>query len=106
MPESLNLSNLKPAQERTDRKRVGRGLGHGAREGRVGRRHADAAARAQAAQAEEPEAPPGGPDEARRGSRIGAGDGRGLMLSWLANAWRVPELRRRLLFTAAVLAAY
>jgi large subunit ribosomal protein L15 len=29
MPESLNLSNLKPAQERTDRKRVGRGLGSG-----------------------------------------------------------------------------
>src|ERR1041385_1245470 len=28
------------------------------------------------------------------------------MLSWLANAWRVPELRRRLLFTAAVLAVY
>ena len=28
------------------------------------------------------------------------------MLSWLANAWRVPELRRRLLFTAAILAAY
>jgi preprotein translocase subunit SecY len=28
------------------------------------------------------------------------------VLSWLANAWRVPELRRRLLFTAAVLAAY
>ena len=28
------------------------------------------------------------------------------MLSWLANAWRVPELRRRLLFTAVVLAAY
>ena len=28
------------------------------------------------------------------------------MLSWLANAWRVPELRRRVLFTAAVLAAY
>ena len=28
------------------------------------------------------------------------------MLSWLANAWRVPELRRRLLFPAAVLAAY
>jgi preprotein translocase subunit SecY len=28
------------------------------------------------------------------------------MFSWLANAWRVPELRRRLLFTAAVLAAY
>ena len=28
------------------------------------------------------------------------------MLSWLANAWRVPELRRRLLFTAMVLAAY
>jgi preprotein translocase subunit SecY len=28
------------------------------------------------------------------------------LLSWLANAWRVPELRRRLLFTAAVLAAY
>ena len=25
------------------------------------------------------------------------------MLSWLANAWRVPELRRRLLFTAAML---
>src|SRR4029078_11239956 len=28
------------------------------------------------------------------------------MLSWLTNAWRVPELRRRLLFTAAVLACY
>ena len=28
------------------------------------------------------------------------------MLSWLANAWRVPELRRRLLFTGAVLALY
>src|SRR5919109_2030141 len=28
------------------------------------------------------------------------------MLSWLANAWRVPELRRRVLFTALVLAAY
>src|SRR5438445_10353271 len=29
MPESLNLSNLKPAQERKDGKRVGRGLGAG-----------------------------------------------------------------------------
>jgi large subunit ribosomal protein L15 len=29
VPESLNLSNLKPAQERKDRKRVGRGLGSG-----------------------------------------------------------------------------
>jgi len=29
MPESLNLSNLKPAQPRKDRKRVGRGLGSG-----------------------------------------------------------------------------
>ncbi len=28
------------------------------------------------------------------------------MLSWLTNAWRVPELRRRLLFTAAILALY
>jgi preprotein translocase subunit SecY len=28
------------------------------------------------------------------------------VLSWLSNAWRVPELRRRLLFTAAVLACY
>jgi preprotein translocase subunit SecY len=28
------------------------------------------------------------------------------MLSWLANAWRVPELRRRLLFTALVLSVY
>src|SRR6476659_2350574 len=28
------------------------------------------------------------------------------MLSWLANACRVPELRRRLLFTAGVLAVY
>ena len=28
------------------------------------------------------------------------------MFSWLANAWRVPELRRRVLFTAAVLAVY
>ena len=29
MPENLNLHTLKPAQERTDRKRVGRGLGSG-----------------------------------------------------------------------------
>src|SRR5215831_13139960 len=29
MPEGLNLSNLKPAQERKDRKRVGRGMGSG-----------------------------------------------------------------------------
>jgi preprotein translocase subunit SecY len=28
------------------------------------------------------------------------------VLSWLGNAWRVPELRHRVLFTAAVLAAY
>ncbi len=29
MPENLNLSNLQPAQPRTNRKRVGRGLGSG-----------------------------------------------------------------------------
>jgi large subunit ribosomal protein L15 len=29
MPEELNLSNLKPAQARRDRKRVGRGMGSG-----------------------------------------------------------------------------
>src|SRR5438132_6002165 len=28
------------------------------------------------------------------------------MLSWLANAWRVPELRRRLMFTFMILARY
>ncbi len=28
------------------------------------------------------------------------------MFGWLANAWRVPELRRRVLFTAVVLAVY
>src|SRR2546430_10940110 len=28
------------------------------------------------------------------------------MFSWLSNAWRVPELRCRLLFTAGVLAVY
>src|ERR1700758_308806 len=28
------------------------------------------------------------------------------MFAWLANAWRVPELRRRVLFTAGVLAIY
>lgn len=28
------------------------------------------------------------------------------MLSWLANAWRVPELRRRVLFTAFILGIY
>ncbi len=28
------------------------------------------------------------------------------MLSWLANAWRVPDLRRRILFTFSVLALY
>src|SRR3954466_14969385 len=28
------------------------------------------------------------------------------MFSWLANAWRVPELRRRVLFTAMILAVY
>ena len=29
MPDELNLSNLKPAQPRKDRKRVGRGMGSG-----------------------------------------------------------------------------
>src|SRR5215813_12115526 len=28
------------------------------------------------------------------------------MLTWLGNVWRVPELRRRLLFTAGMLAVY
>src|SRR5213593_1423567 len=28
------------------------------------------------------------------------------MFSWLTNAWRVPELRRRVLFTALILALY
>src|ERR687898_1652798 len=28
------------------------------------------------------------------------------MFAWLANAWRVPELRKRLLFTAFILALY
>src|SRR5215510_3046280 len=28
------------------------------------------------------------------------------MFSWLTNAWRVPELRRRLIFTAVILALY
>ncbi|HEU0305187.1 MAG TPA: preprotein translocase subunit SecY, partial [Gaiellaceae bacterium] len=28
------------------------------------------------------------------------------MFSWLSNAWRVPELRRRVLFTAMILAIY
>src|ERR671928_1071458 len=28
------------------------------------------------------------------------------MFAWLANAWRVPELRRRVLFTALILALY
>src|SRR5215218_6962804 len=28
------------------------------------------------------------------------------MFSWLANAWRVPELRRRVLFTAVIIALY
>src|SRR5437764_11868666 len=28
------------------------------------------------------------------------------MFTWLGNVWRVPELRRRLLFTAGVLAVY
>src|ERR671932_33973 len=28
------------------------------------------------------------------------------MLGWLTNAWRVPELRKRVLFTAGVLAVY
>jgi preprotein translocase subunit SecY len=28
------------------------------------------------------------------------------MFAWLANAWRVPELRRRVLFTAAILTVY
>src|SRR6478736_8342584 len=28
------------------------------------------------------------------------------MFAWISNAWRVPELRRRLLFTAGVLAVY
>src|SRR5205814_2333198 len=42
-----------------------------------------------------------------RGRRRGRARGRGVtVLSWLTNAWRVPELRRRVLFTAAILAVY
>ena len=33
-------------------------------------------------------------------------ESRGLVFSWLSNAWRVPELRRRVLFTAMILAVY
>ena len=28
------------------------------------------------------------------------------MFSWLTNAWRVPELRKRVLFTAMIIALY
>ena len=28
------------------------------------------------------------------------------MFGWLANAWRVPDLRHRVLFTAGILAVY
>ncbi len=51
-------------------------------------------------------------DGRRRGSGRRGGNGRSrrgagrVMLSWLGNAWRVPELRRRVLFTAFVLAVY
>src|SRR5205814_9077432 len=45
--------------------------------------------------------------EDREGGRHRAATSReALMLSWLANAWRVPELRRRVLFTALILALY
>ena len=43
----------------------------------------------------------------RRGGRARRAAARGRrMFSWLANAWRVPELRRRVLFTAMILALY
>ena len=95
----------RPDEEALDHR--ARRVGDGAREGRGRRRDAHAAARAQGPETEEPEAAP------RRACRKRAGRPRRptpsedrRMLSWLANAWRVPELRRRLLFTAAVLACY
>src|SRR5205814_943130 len=92
----------------------------GAREDRGRGRDGRAAARAEGQE----EAPPQGQafdgcghtgrcrgrhgERARSGrSRVRRGTPRGVdVLSWLANAWRVPELRRRVLFTAAVLALY
>src|SRR5262249_36170124 len=95
-----------------------RRLRDGAGEGRGRRRHPDAPEGAEGQEGSQAARPSRGRARGRRrrtrGGR-GAGGGRrrararerGLeLLSWLANAWRVPELRRRVLFTAAVLAAY
>ena len=46
----------------------------------------------------------GGADRAK--SLAGGRRGLAPLLSWVSNAWRVPDLRKRLLFTAAMLAAY
>src|SRR5947209_9645843 len=45
-----------------------------------------------------PRLPPPKPRQQKRRART--------VFAWLANAWRVPELRRRVLFTAGVLAVY
>src|SRR4029453_18220678 len=41
-----------------------------------------------------------------RDSTASLAGARALVLSWLANAWRVPELRKRVLFTFMILALY
>ena len=58
--------------------------------------------------AEEPEADETETEGRSRRARGRRERGRGRlgMFSWLANAWRVPELRRRVLFTAMILAVY
>ena len=90
-----------------------RRLGDRAREGRGRGRHADAAREPKVRKPKNMKRRPEGRDDRQptprteRGRGDRAGGRRGVaMLSWLANAWRVPELRRRLLFTAAILAAY
>src|SRR5581483_6123847 len=95
------------AHEEADDQRPRR-LGERAREGRGRRRHAHAPEGAQDSQGSPPAGcavrsggAGGDRERARAGSRGGV-----TVLSWLANAWRVPELRRRVLFTAVVLSFY
>ena len=63
------------------------------------------AAKPSPTRAEEPEATERGRG-GRRAEAPPSGARRRRVFSWLANAWRVPELRKRVLFTAMILAVY
>ena len=102
------FSKTRPA--RRSRPPAARSPGFAASRSRRSRRGAEGEAGAPPEPDDEPEPSERAEPRGGRGRRGGLASARQrggqTVFSWLANAWRVPELRRRLLFTAFVLAVY